>query len=117
MEVFLTNAGLLVMNSRPEPQFRHRTSTRAVRSQFEHSCRCLRLAAGSTTYTGPRVANLLGDLWQERDPLGGRASYPEVKLHLYGSRNHAREEEGNLTAPPHRQAAAELVRRRVALVE
>jgi 5-(carboxyamino)imidazole ribonucleotide synthase len=58
------------------------------------------------------MANLLGDLWAEGEPLWHRAAaFPEVKLHLYG-KSEARpgRKMGHLTALA---ATVEEARRRV----
>ena len=59
------------------------------------------LSLGSTDYLKPAaMANLLGDLWETREPDWKNAlRYPNLKLHLYGKAEARTERKiGHLTA-------------------
>ncbi len=60
------------------------------------------------------MANLLGDLWEKRDPDWDKAlQFPNVKLHLYGKQEARRGRKmGHLTAlADTAQEAVEVVRK------
>jgi 5-(carboxyamino)imidazole ribonucleotide synthase len=89
VEFFLTKAGRLLVNElAPRPHNSgHFTFDASLTSQFEQQLRAVcGLPLGSTELLRPAgMANLLGDLWAEGEPLWRAAlSFPEVKLHLYG---------------------------------
>jgi 5-(carboxyamino)imidazole ribonucleotide synthase len=89
VEFFLTRDGKLLVNEvAPRPHNSgHLTFDACVTSQFEQQLRAVcGLPLGSTEQHRPAaMANLLGDLWQYREPNWAAAcAFPEVKLHLYG---------------------------------
>jgi 5-(carboxyamino)imidazole ribonucleotide synthase len=89
VEFFLTRAGRLLVNElAPRPHNSgHFTFDACVTSQFEQQLRAVcDLPLGSTELLRPAaMANLLGDLWQQGEPLWrAAAAFPNVKLHLYG---------------------------------
>jgi 5-(carboxyamino)imidazole ribonucleotide synthase len=89
VEFFLTRRGTLLVNElAPRPHNSgHFTFDASVTSQFEQQLRAVcGLPLGSTELLRPAaMANLLGDLWQEGEPLWREAlAFPDVKLHLYG---------------------------------
>ncbi len=89
IEYFLTNDGRLLVNElAPRPHNSgHLTFDACITSQFEQQVRAVcGLPLGSTEFYRPAaMANLLGDLWPEREPNWVAALCdPAVKLHLYG---------------------------------
>lgn len=89
VEFFVTRDDRLLINElAPRPHNSgHLTFDACVTSQFEQQLRAIcGLALGSTELLRPAaMANLLGDLWQPREPDWSAAcAIPEVKLHLYG---------------------------------
>lgn len=89
VEFFLTKDGKLLVNElAPRPHNSgHWTFDAAITSQFEQQLRAVcNLPLGSTDRLSPvAMANLLGDLWSDRDPNWIAALRdPRVKLHLYG---------------------------------
>jgi len=82
------NGGLLVNEIAPRPHNSgHYTFDACVTSQFEQQLRAVcGLPLGSAEQMRPAaMANLLGDLWSDGEPLWQRAAgFPDVKLHLYG---------------------------------
>ena len=89
VEMFLTRDDRLLVNElAPRPHNSgHLTFDACVTSQFEQQLRAIcGLPLGSTELLRPAaMANLLGDLWQDREPDWAAAcDFPEVKLHLYG---------------------------------
>jgi 5-(carboxyamino)imidazole ribonucleotide synthase len=89
IEFFLSPDGVLRVNElAPRPHNSgHLTFDAAVTSQFEQQVRAVcGLPLGSTDLMRPAaMANLLGDLWAEREPNWAAAcAHPDVKLHLYG---------------------------------
>jgi 5-(carboxyamino)imidazole ribonucleotide synthase len=89
VEFFVTADGALLVNEvAPRPHNSgHLTFDAAVTSQFEQQVRAVcGLPLGSPALIRPAaMANLLGDLWAERDPDWAAAlRFPDVKLHLYG---------------------------------
>jgi 5-(carboxyamino)imidazole ribonucleotide synthase len=89
VEFFLTREGKLLVNElAPRPHNSgHLTFDACVTSQFEQQLRAVcGLPLGSAEqYRPAAMANLLGDLWQDREPDWAAAcAFPEVKLHLYG---------------------------------
>lgn len=89
IEYFLTNDGRLLVNElAPRPHNSgHLTFDACITSQFEQQVRAVcGLPLGSTEFYRPAaMANLLGDLWQEREPNWAAALCDSaVKLHLYG---------------------------------
>ena len=89
VEMFLTRSGELLINElAPRPHNSgHWSFDAAVTSQFEQQLRAVcGLPLGSTEILRPAaMANLLGDLWQDGEPdWAAAASFPEVKIHLYG---------------------------------
>jgi 5-(carboxyamino)imidazole ribonucleotide synthase len=92
VELFLTRDGRLLINElAPRPHNSgHFTFDASVTSQFEQQVRAVcGLPLGSTRQLAPAaMANLLGDLWGEGEPLWSTAcAYPSVKVHLYGKRD------------------------------
>jgi 5-(carboxyamino)imidazole ribonucleotide synthase len=89
VEFFVTHAGELLINElAPRPHNSgHLTIDACVTCQFEQQLRAIcDLPLGSTELLRPAaMANLLGDLWHDRDPNWAAAcSLDDVKLHLYG---------------------------------
>jgi 5-(carboxyamino)imidazole ribonucleotide synthase len=89
VEFFVTRGGELLINElAPRPHNSgHLTIDACVTSQFEQQLRAIcDLPLGSTELLRPAsMANLLGDLWQARDPDWTAAcALDDVKLHLYG---------------------------------
>ncbi len=89
VEFFLTREGRLLVNElAPRPHNSgHFTFDACVTSQFEQQLRAVcGLPLGSTELLRPAaMANLLGDLWAAGEPdWRAAASFPNVKLHLYG---------------------------------
>ena len=125
VEFFLTSDGKLLINElAPRPHNSgHLTFDACVTSQFEQQLRAVcGLPLGSTEFYRPAaMANLLGDLWENSEPVWTNAlRFPEVKLHLYGKLEPREGRKmGHLTATaPSAAKAAELVRRaRAALSE
>lgn len=88
VEMFVTRDGLLLVNElAPRPHNSYHASERAcVTSQFEQAIRAVcDLPLGDVSVVQPAaIANLLGDLWRDREPRFDRAlSVPGVRLHLY----------------------------------
>ncbi len=88
VEMFVTDAGELLVNEvAPRPHNSYHASERAcATSQFEQSIRAIcNLPLGDVDVLRPAaIANLLGDLWVEREPHFDRAlAVPGVHLHLY----------------------------------
>ncbi len=117
------NGELLVNELAPRPHNSgHLTIDACVTCQFEQQVRAVcGLPLGSTRLHSPAaMANLLGDLWQPRQPNWAAAcALPDVKLHLYGKRQ-ARpgRKMGHLTAlaGTAEEAAAKALAARAALV-
>jgi 5-(carboxyamino)imidazole ribonucleotide synthase len=89
VEMFLTRDGRVLVNELAPRTHNsgHLTIDAAVTSQFEQQARAVcSLPLGSTELKQPAaMANLLGDLWAEREPDWVAAlSDPRIKLHLYG---------------------------------
>lgn len=89
VEFFLTKKGDLLINElAPRPHNSgHLTFDASVTSQFEQQLRAVcALPLGSTQLLRPAaMANLLGDVWEGGEPnWAAAASFPAVKLHLYG---------------------------------
>lgn len=89
VEFFVEPGGRLLINElAPRPHNSgHLTFDASVTSQFEQQLRAVcGLPLGSTELLRPAaMANLLGDLWQAREPNWQAAlAHPAVKLHLYG---------------------------------
>ena len=89
VEMFVTRKGELLVNElAPRPHNSgHLTVDACVTSQFEQQLRAVcGLPLGSTAMHGPAaMANILGDLWSQREPDWVAAcAFPNVKLHLYG---------------------------------
>jgi 5-(carboxyamino)imidazole ribonucleotide synthase len=117
VEFFLTRDGKLLVNElAPRPHNSgHLTFDACVTSQFEQQLRAVcGLPLGSTEqYRPAAMANLLGDLWQHREPDWAAAcAFPEVKLHLYGKLTpRPGRKMGHLTAlATSAEAAAQMVR-------
>ena len=88
IELFLTKEGELFVNElAPRPHNSYHASERCcVTSQFEQAVRAVcGLPLGDVQIVRPgAIANLLGDLWLDREPRFDRAlAVPEVRLHLY----------------------------------
>ena len=88
IELFLTRGGDLYVNElAPRPHNSYHASERCcVTSQFEQAVRAVcDLPLGDVRIVRPgAIANLLGDLWLDREPRFDRAlSVPEVRVHLY----------------------------------
>jgi 5-(carboxyamino)imidazole ribonucleotide synthase len=91
IEFFVTADGSLLVNElAPRPHNSgHLTIDAHVTCQFEQQVRAVcGLPAGSTEQLRPAaMANLLGELWNYRDPdWSAMCSLGDVKLHLYGKR-------------------------------
>jgi 5-(carboxyamino)imidazole ribonucleotide synthase len=91
VEMFeLASGDVLVNELAPRPHNSgHFTFDACVTSQFEQQLRAVcELPLGSVDLLRPAaMANLLGDLWQTREPDWAAAlAFPDVKLHLYGKR-------------------------------
>ena len=89
VEFFVTrNSRLLINELAPRPHNSgHLTVDACVTSQFEQQLRAVcGLPLGSTAMHCPAaMANILGDLWSQREPDWAAAcGFPNVKLHLYG---------------------------------
>lgn len=89
VELFATRDGRLLVNElAPRPHNSgHWTIDGATTSQFEQQLRAVcGLPLGSTRQHRPAaMANLLGDLWADREPDWSAAlAVPDVHLHLYG---------------------------------
>jgi 5-(carboxyamino)imidazole ribonucleotide synthase len=90
VEFFLDREGRLYVNEiAPRPHNSgHYTIDACVTSQFEQQLRAicgLPLGATEMFYGAAAMANLLGDLWRDGEPLWHAAcAFPSVKLHLYG---------------------------------
>ena len=117
VEFFLAADGKLLVNEiAPRPHNSgHLTFGPAAASQFEQQVRAVcGLPLGSTEVPRPAVmANLLGDIWQSREPDWAAAlTDPRVKLHLYGKAEpKSGRKMGHLTATAETAAeAVELVR-------
>jgi 5-(carboxyamino)imidazole ribonucleotide synthase len=89
VEMFVTRDGRLVVNElapRPHNSYHH-TERAASTSQFEQFVRAVcGLPLGSVDVLRPgAIANLLGDLWENREPdFDAALTVPDVRLHLYG---------------------------------
>jgi len=88
VEMFLTKDKKLLVNElAPRPHNSYHASERAcATSQFEQIVRAVcDLPLGDVSIVkAAAIANLLGDLWAEREPRFDRAlSVPGVRLHLY----------------------------------
>lgn len=89
VEFFVTRDGRLLINElAPRPHNSgHLTIDACVTCQFEQQLRAIcGLPLGSTELLRPAaMANLLGDLWADREPDWAAAcALDDVKLHLYG---------------------------------
>ncbi|MEZ4301086.1 MAG: 5-(carboxyamino)imidazole ribonucleotide synthase [Polyangiaceae bacterium] len=89
VELFQKADGSLLVNElAPRPHNSgHLTFDACLTSQFEQQLRAIcGLGLGATTLLRPAaMANLLGDLWADREPDWQAAcAFPDVKLHLYG---------------------------------
>ena len=89
VEFFVTRDEKLIVNEiAPRPHNSgHLTFDACVTSQFEQQLRAVcGLPLGSTDLLRPAaMANLLGDIWKDGEPnWSAAASFPNVKLHLYG---------------------------------
>ena len=109
----LPDQTVLVNEMAPRPHNSgHHTIDVALHSQFEQHIRCV-LGWGSLPYEllhpASAMANLLGDLWENGEPLWGNlADFPEVRLHLYGKRSpRAGRKMGHLTSWGHTPEEAE----------
>ena len=92
VEFFLSKDEKLLVNEiAPRPHNSgHLTFGPCVTSQFEQQVRAVAgLPLGSTEFFRPAaMANLLGDVWQDREPNWAAAlSVPGISLHLYGKTN------------------------------
>ena len=107
VEFFLTRDGALLINElAPRPHNSgHLTIDACVTSQFEQQVRAVcGLPPGAADLLRPAaMANLLGDLWNQREPDWAAACMvPGVKLHLYGKSEPRRGRKmGHLTALAH----------------
>jgi 5-(carboxyamino)imidazole ribonucleotide synthase len=91
VEMFELGSGEVLVNElAPRPHNSgHFSFDACVTSQFEQQLRAVcELPLGSVDLLRPAaMANLLGDLWQTREPDWAAAlAFPDVKLHLYGKR-------------------------------
>jgi len=123
VEFFLTDEHRLLVNElAPRPHNSgHVTIDASLTSQFEQQLRAVcGLPLGSTDWIRPAsMANLLGDVWTEREPDWAAAlADPAVKLHLYGKcQPRPGRKMGHLTATGHDRDAARraVLRARAAL--
>jgi 5-(carboxyamino)imidazole ribonucleotide synthase len=112
IEFFVTREGQLLVNElAPRPHNSgHLTFDACRTSQFEQQLRAIcGLPLGSPELMQPAaMANLLGDLWEGREPNWAAAlAFKDVKLHLYGkSTARAGRKMGHLTATAPTPAAA-----------
>ena len=87
-ELFVTRDGQLLVNElapRPHNSY-HQSERGCVTSQFEQLVRAVcNLPLGDTSLIAPAaIANLLGDLWLDKEPDWSAAlQVPGVRLHLY----------------------------------
>lgn len=104
VEFFVTEDEKLLVNElAPRPHNSgHLTFDACATSQFEQQLRAVcGLPLGSTEFYRPcAMANLLGDLWENGEPVWAEAlKFPELKLHLYGKAEaRAGRKMGHLTA-------------------
>ena len=104
VEFFVCKDGRLLINElAPRPHNSgHFTFDANLTSQFEQQLRsvCLLPLGAVTQFRPAAMANLLGDLWNNREPDWMRAiSVADVKLHLYGkSQARPGRKMGHLTA-------------------
>ena len=88
VEMFVVGDKILVNELAPRPHNSgHYTFDACLTSQFEQQLRAVcGLPLGDVDLLRPAaMANLLGELWQDREPNWAAAlALPEVKLHLYG---------------------------------
>lgn len=88
VEFFFRDGEILVNEIAPRPHNSgHLTIEGHVTNQFEQHVRAIcGLSLGSVKQSTPvAMANLLGDVWAQGEPLWDQAlSVPNVKLHLYG---------------------------------
>jgi 5-(carboxyamino)imidazole ribonucleotide synthase len=120
VEFFVCKNGHLLINElAPRPHNSgHFTFDANLTSQFEQQLRAVcGLPLGDVRqFTPAAMANLLGDLWNEREPDWLAAvSLPDVKLHLYGKLTpRPGRKMGHLTAlaPTPEQAVADVERAR-----
>ncbi len=104
VEMFVTRAGDLFVNElAPRPHNSYHASTRACATdQFEQAIRAVcGLPLGSTEIVKPAaIANLLGDLWLDRQPnFRDALALDSVRVHLYGkSEPRAGRKMGHLSA-------------------
>jgi 5-(carboxyamino)imidazole ribonucleotide synthase len=125
IEFFVTRAGRLLVNElAPRPHNSGHLTIEACRaSQFEQQVRAIcGFPLGATELLQPAaMVNLLGDLWQPREPNWAAAlSMPDVKLHLYGKAEpRPGRKMGHLTvlAPTREQARERALRARSVLSE
>lgn len=123
VEFFVRKDGHLLINElAPRPHNSgHFTFDANLTSQFEQQLRavCLLPLGAVTQFTPAAMANLLGDLWNSREPnWSAAAAIPDVKLHLYGKlAARPGRKMGHLTAlaPTIEQALADVRRAREAL--
>lgn len=123
VEFFETAAGELLVNEiAPRPHNSGHLTIEACRaSQFEQQLRAVcGLPLANMEFLVPAaMANLLGELWQERSPdWYGMLAHPGVALHLYGKTEpRAGRKMGHLTAlaPSATEAVARVERAREAL--
>lgn len=123
VEFFVAKNGKLLINElAPRPHNSgHLTVDANLTSQFEQQLRsvCLLPLGAVTQHTPAAMANLLGDLWNSRQPDWERTLHiPNVKLHLYGKAEPRRGRKmGHLTAlaPTVEQALANVRRAREVL--
>ena len=91
VELFVVGGDLVVNELAPRPHNSgHLTNDACVTSQFEQHLRAVcGLPLGDTSLLRPAaMANLLGDLWADGEPMWEKAlADPRVKLHLYGKRS------------------------------
>src|SRR5579884_649720 len=118
VEFFVAKNGRLLINElAPRPHNSgHFTVDANFTSQFEQQLRsvCLLPLGAVAQHTPAVMANLLGDLWNSREPAWQRAlEIPNVKLHLYGkSEPRPGRKMGHLTAlAPSVEQALENARR------
>jgi 5-(carboxyamino)imidazole ribonucleotide synthase len=89
VEMFVVGGRLLINELAPRPHNSgHWTLDAAMTSQFEQQIRAVcGLPLGDTGLCRPAaaIANLLGDLWDDAEPMWEQAlQVPHVALHLYG---------------------------------
>jgi 5-(carboxyamino)imidazole ribonucleotide synthase len=105
VEFFVLPGGEVLVNEiAPRPHNSgHLTIDTALHSQFEQHVRCVLgwpVLPYESIQPASAMANLLGDLWEDGEPLWEKlVEFPQVRLHLYGkSSARAGRKMGHLTS-------------------